>query len=64
VVYNPRVTPFLQEASKHGLRAEGGLGMLVRQAALSFELWTGTPASLNVMRTAADEALALSRPAV
>lgn len=65
MVYNPPVTPFLQEASNHGLRAEGGLGMLIRQAALSFTLWTGFPASLNVLRTAADEALALhNRPAV
>jgi shikimate dehydrogenase len=65
VVYNPRVTPFLREAAKHGLRAEGGLGMLVRQAALSFAIWTGIPVSLNVMRSAAEEALSPpGRPAV
>jgi shikimate 5-dehydrogenase len=35
----------------------GGLGHLLEQAALSFELWTGMPAPLEVMSAAALAAL-------
>nr|BAL54354.1 quinate/shikimate 5-dehydrogenase [uncultured Chloroflexota bacterium] len=41
LVYNPRRTRFLEQAEKQGLPAIGGIGMLLRQAALSFTLWTG-----------------------
>lgn len=54
VVYAPRLTPFLREARAAGLTAVGGIGMLVRQAGLSFTLWTGVPAPLDVMRAACD----------
>jgi len=57
VVYNPRVTPFLREARAHGLTGVDGLGMLVRQAALSIALWTGLSPPLERMREAAEEAL-------
>ncbi len=57
VVYTPRVTPFLRAATKRGLRAEGGLGMLVRQAARSIELWLGVRPPLDVMARAAEDAL-------
>jgi shikimate dehydrogenase len=57
LVYNPRVTPFLKQARAHGLRAVDGLGMLVRQAALSFSLWTGLAPPLEAMRFAAENAM-------
>lgn len=41
LVYNPPQTPFLQQAEDRGLKAVNGLGMLVEQAALAFECWTG-----------------------
>lgn len=41
LVYNPRKTKFLLDARAAGLLAITGLGMLVEQAALAFELWTG-----------------------
>jgi shikimate dehydrogenase len=41
VVYNPEVTPFLARAAECGLRCEGGLSMLVGQAAFAIELWLG-----------------------
>ncbi len=41
VVYNPASTPFLDSARQAGIRAEGGLSMLVGQAALAIELWLG-----------------------
>jgi shikimate dehydrogenase len=62
VVYTPPVTPFLRAASQAGLDAIGGLGMLVRQAALSFTLWTGAPAPLDEMRAAAERALRRPSP--
>jgi len=41
LVYNPPETPFMQAARESGLPASNGLGMLVEQAALSLERWTG-----------------------
>lgn len=58
VVPNPAVTAFMQAAAARGARVAGGLGMLVHQGALAFELWTGLPAPLDVMRAAARRALA------
>ena len=58
LVYNPRVTPLLQEAGKAGARALGGLPMLVYQGAAAFEIWTGVEAPVKVMFGAAEEALA------
>ena len=49
----PVETPLLREARARGLRAAGGLGMLVHQGALSFSLWTGVTPPLDVMRAAA-----------
>lgn len=57
LVYNPPVTPFLREAGKNGVHAVGGLGMLVGQAVLSIELWTGRKASPQVLREAAERVL-------
>jgi shikimate dehydrogenase len=52
VVYAPAETPFLRAARAHGLRSANGLGMLARQGALAFTLWTGLPAPLDAMRAA------------
>jgi shikimate dehydrogenase len=57
LVYNPPETRLMRQARESGARAIGGLEMLVRQGALSFELWTGEPARLDVMRSAARAAL-------
>lgn len=50
LVYDPLVTPFLRDAAAAGALAVGGLGMLVHQAAASFERWTDRPAPLARMR--------------
>jgi shikimate dehydrogenase len=42
VVYNPATTWFLSQAKAYGLRAEGGLSMLVAQARLAIQIWLGT----------------------
>lgn len=57
LVYRPAETPFLARARAAGCRAVGGLGMLIHQGALAFELWTRQPAPLEIMRDAAQQAL-------
>ncbi len=42
LIYSPAETPLLQEARSLGLAASNGLGMLVRQGAASYRLWTGS----------------------
>jgi shikimate dehydrogenase len=58
LLYHPAVTPLQSSARARGATAFGGLGLLLHQAALSFELWTGQPAPLDVMSAAAVAALA------
>ena len=58
IVANPLETPLLRAAAGRGCRTLGGLAMLVRQGAASFELWTGQPAPLDVMFAAARRAMA------
>ena len=41
LVYNPRETKLVRDARAQGLNATTGLGMLVEQASLAFQLWTG-----------------------
>ena len=55
LVYHPIETPLLARAKQVGAYPIGGLGMLVHQAALSFERWTGLPAPLAAMRDAASD---------
>lgn len=57
LVYNPRVTQFLREAQAAGCDTLDGLPMLLAQAAQQFQLWTGVNASMEIMKTAAVEAL-------
>lgn len=49
VVFNPVQPRFLREAQARGARTVTGLGMLVNQGALNFELWTGVKAPYDVM---------------
>jgi shikimate dehydrogenase len=49
LVYNPGETSLVRQARAAGLQAVTGLGMLVEQAALSFELWTGCAPSREGM---------------
>ena len=55
LVYNPSETKFVKDARLQGLSATNGFGMLVEQAALSFELWTGQKPSRDVMFDAANQ---------
>ena len=57
IVYNPEVTPLLKAARRAGAQTLGGLPMLVYQGAAAFKLWTGQPAPIEIMFTAAQKAL-------
>lgn len=59
--YGRDSTAFQEAAKAAGARYSDGLGMLLRQAAFSFEIWTGVEAPLDAMREAAEEELALRR---
>jgi shikimate dehydrogenase len=52
-VYHPVETPLLALARARDVRAVNGLGMLVHQAAVSFESFTGEVAPLEAMHAAA-----------
>ena len=57
MVYNPLDTPMLINAKTAGVKTLSGLPMLVLQGAASFELWTGKEAPIDVMFSAARQAL-------
>jgi shikimate dehydrogenase len=48
-IYRPQQTRLMQQASAAGLRAIGGIGMLVQQGAAAFAFWTGQAAPADVM---------------
>ena len=50
IVYVPDSTQLLRDAEAIGATTIGGLGMLVHQAAASFQHFTGMPAPIQVMR--------------
>jgi shikimate dehydrogenase len=54
LVYNPRETKLVKTARAQGLSATTGLGMLIEQAALAFELWTGHTPPRDVLWTAVE----------
>ena len=47
LIYNPSETKLLREAREVGCETLGGMEMLVAQAKLQFELWTGRKARLH-----------------
>ena len=53
LVYHPLDTPLLRAAATAGARTVDGLGMLVHQAAIQFEAWTGQAAPVTAMRAGA-----------
>lgn len=57
LVYHPLVTPLLRVAGEVGCHTVGGLGMLIHQAALQQEIWTGRQPDISAMTDAARQAL-------
>lgn len=49
LVYNPGITKLMKQAEIENIPNAGGIGMLVEQAVLSFEIWTGMHVSREVL---------------
>jgi shikimate dehydrogenase len=58
LVYHPLDTPLLAAAAAGGAQTVDGLGMLVHQAALQVECWSGREPPVATMRAAAESVLA------
>jgi shikimate dehydrogenase len=57
LVYHPEETKILKEAKLRGAQIHTGIGMLVYQAAIAWELWTGSHAPISLMRETVKQAL-------
>ena len=57
VVFNPPQTWLMRTAGERGCKTLDGLGMLVQQAVISFQIWTGREPDARVMRDALEEFL-------
>jgi len=57
MIYRPAETKLLTAAKAAGCKTANGLGMLLHQGAKAFEIWTGQPAPLDVMRKALESAV-------
>jgi len=55
LIYNPPETEMMRQASQAHIPVTNGLGMLIEQAALSFEIWTGCSVPRQFMWQAASE---------
>ena len=55
MIYRPAETKLLAAAKTAGCKTANGLGMLLHQGAKAFEIWTGRPAPLAVMRHALEQ---------
>jgi shikimate dehydrogenase len=52
LVYNPPETPFLKAAKTRRAKTLPGIGMLLYQGVIAFEIWTGKKAPVRVMKSA------------
>lgn len=52
LIYSPSSTVLLQKASTAGAATINGLGMLLHQGAIAFEIWTGEKAPVSAMKEA------------
>ncbi len=53
LIYNPKITPLLKIAGRAGVKkAVNGLGMLIYQGALAFQIWTGRRPHIKAMKNA------------
>ena len=57
VIPNPTETAFIREMRRRGIPCATGAGMLINQAALNIEMWTGQKPDMDVMYTALEKAL-------
>lgn len=61
LVYNPPDTRLLRTARKKGAQTLRGIGMLLYQGVIAFEIWTGKKAPVQIMRKALERQMAARR---
>jgi len=61
LVYNPVETRFLKAAKTRGAKRLPGIGMLLFQGVIAFEIWTGKKAPVSVMKNALSRQIAARR---
>jgi shikimate 5-dehydrogenase len=52
LIYNPKETRLLAAAKNAGAKVSNGLGMLLYQGMISFQIWTGKQAPKEIMQKA------------
>lgn len=57
LIYHPRQTELMRQAELQGCRVSNGLSMLIHQAAVAFEIWTGHKAPIEAMTRATEAAV-------
>jgi len=57
LIYSPPTTGLLRTARKVGAIGINGMGMLIHQGALSFEIWTGMRPPIDLMKRVLTKAL-------
>lgn len=57
LIYNRPMTQLVKDAKSRKAHAATGIGMLLYQGAVAFEIWTGKTAPISVMKKALKEAL-------
>jgi shikimate dehydrogenase len=57
LIYHPRQTELMRQAELRGCRVANGLSMLIHQAAVAFEIWTGQTAPIDAMTRATEAAV-------
>ena len=57
VIPNPTITALLKAADARGAKWSTGMGMLINQAAINIEMWTGRKPNKAVMQAALEQAL-------
>jgi shikimate dehydrogenase len=61
LVYNPAETGFLKAAKARGAKTLPGIGMLLFQGVIAFEIWTGKKAPVLIMKNALSRQIARRR---
>lgn len=57
MITNPRITPFLQAATRNGCAIVDGVEMLIQLAMQEFTAWTGVEPDERVLQSAVATAL-------
>ena len=63
LIYNPLDTRLIRDAAVAGASTLNGMDMFIRQAAMQFELWTGTSPDTRHARRRVESEIEIRNPA-